>query len=118
MNPKDTFTFLNMGEEPFFDLLDHVMNLVTRSKFNFEGAVPEGLSFTITNEVMDVDSEYRRLRDLFDKDGQFKDASARSQFIEELRIYVTSPEIVAAWKGFNKLLTKEEIAQVQQAAEQ
>lgn len=117
VEPKATFTFLEMGREPFFDMLDNVLSLVTKQGFGFDDAVLEGLGFTVTNEIMDIDSEYRRLQPLFDREGYLKDPLHRHQFIEDVRRCVLDQQICAAWPDYNAVVTPQEIRQLRQAAE-
>ena len=116
MADRATFTFLEMAVEPFFDMLDHVVNLVTRNGFSFADAVPEALGFTVTNEVMDIDSEYRRLKPLFDREGYLKDPLQQSRLIREVSQYVQESGVVGVWMEQNKLLSRDDVNQVQHSA--
>ena len=116
MNER-AFTSLGMGPEQFFDLLGHVSNLVSKQGFAFDVAVPEALSFTITNEVMDVDGDFMNLKPLFTRDGNFVDARLARQFVEEVRNLVQEPPVLAAWVAVNPAwTTPDQVEQLREAA--
>ena len=113
MDRDGTYTSLRMGPDQFFDMLDHISNLVTNQSFAFQVAVPEALSFTITNEVMDIDGDYAHLKPFFKRDGNFVDRDAEGRFVEEVRALVLDPAVMATWTAANPMwVTPEQVRDV------